>query len=65
MSEITEIDERTLYAVGKEDFRFHLEQCEFDRVSEEKEWFMEVQGDQLPYVLERFHEHLNENRYFR
>lgn len=62
MSEITKIDERSLYAVGKEDFRFHLELLEFDRVRDEKEWFMEVPGDQLPYVLERFHEHLTENR---
>ena len=62
MSEVKENDERTLYAVGKEDFRDFLEYQEFDRVVEEKDLFMEVPGVQLPYVLGRFHEHLKENR---
>ena len=56
------INERMLFDVGKEVFRNSLENYEFDRVKEKEDYYIESYADELPYIIERFQEHLNENK---
>jgi len=55
------INEQLLYDVGKESFRNSLENYEFDRVKENKDYCIESYSDELPYVIQRFQEYLDEN----
>lgn len=57
-----QINEQLLFDVGKEDFRNALENYEFDRVEENEDYYIETYADQLPYIIQRFQEHLNENK---
>ena len=65
------IDENHLLAVGREDFRNELELAEFNRVTEKTrckhpidkdEYYIESFAYQLPYIIERFQEYLDENK---
>ena len=47
------INEQLLYDVGKESFRNSLENYEFDRVKEKKDYCIESYSDELPYIIHR------------
>ena len=56
------INEQLLFDVGKEAFRNSLENNEFERVKENKDYYIESHADELPYVVERFQDYLNEHK---
>ena len=55
------INEQLLWDVGKEAFRNSLENYEFERVKQKEDYYIESYADELPYVVERFQEYLNEH----
>ena len=65
------ICEDTLFDVGRESYRNELENAEFNRVTEKTrckhpidkdDYYIELFSDQLPYVIHRLQEHLDENK---